>query len=81
MFVLQLVELLVRHGAHPLQQNSKGQSPLDVAANQDIVKLLKNEIIASCSSASSPDDVRSPTSPESNDSETEEDKKHESQGQ
>ncbi len=74
------MELLLRHGAHPLQANCKGHSPLDVAANQDIVKLLKNEIIASSSSSSSPDEVRSPTSPESNDSDQDDDKKQESQG-
>lgn len=71
----QLVELLVRHGANPLQINLRGKSPMDVAANENIGKLLQNELIASSSSSSSADEVRSPTSPESNASEKEDDKK------
>lgn len=79
---IQLVELLLRHGANPLQTNSKGQSSLDVAANSEIVKLLKHEIIASSSSCSSVDDIRSPTSPETGtESEKEEDRKSETQGE
>ena len=61
-----MVELLLRHGANPLQPNSNGNTPLDVAVNEDIRKLLRNELIASSSSSSSVDEVRSPTSPESN---------------
>ena len=78
----KVVELLLRHGANPLEDNSKGQTPLEVAANPDIVKLLKNEIIASSSCSSSPDEVRSPTSPESNSnlSDREEEKRGDSQG-
>ena len=49
--------------------NCKGKAPLDVAANDTITQLLRNEIIASSSSSSSTDDIRSPTSPESNVSE------------
>ena len=71
------MELLLRHHANPLQENSKGQSPLDVAANPDIVKLLKSELIASSSCSSSP---KSPTSPESTLSDREEDKRTDSQG-
>ena len=73
--ILQLVQLLLRHGANPLQVNSKGQSALDVAANSEVVKLLKHEIIASSSSCSSIDDNRSPTSSDSSDSEKEEEHK------
>ncbi len=62
----QLVQLLLRHGANPLQTNSKGKSPLDVAANDMIHEVMSSELIASNSSASSLDEVRSPTSPESN---------------
>lgn len=72
---LQLVELLLRHGANPLQTNSNGKSPLDVAPSEHIVKLLKQEIIASSSSCSSADEIRSPTSPESNVSDKEDDRK------
>lgn len=64
----QLVELLLRHGADPLRQNLKGKSPLDVAANKEIVRLMRSEVVASTSSSSSIADVRSPTSPESNNS-------------
>ena len=69
------MQLLLRHGANPLQVNSKGQSALDVAANSEVVKLLKHEIIASSSSCSSIDDNRSPTSSDSSDSEKEEEHK------
>lgn len=64
----ELVELLLKHGANPLQANSKGKTPVDVAASQEMVKLLRKEIIASSSDSSSLDDARSPTSPESNSS-------------
>ena len=62
------MELLLRHGANPLLTNVKGMSPLDVAIDKDISKLMKNEIIASGSSCSSISntDIRSPTSPEDN---------------
>ena len=73
--------MLLRHGANPLQTNSKGKTPLDSALNDEIRHLLKNEIIASTSSSSSQDDGRSPTSPESALlSDKEEDHKHESHG-
>ena len=62
------MELLLRHGANPLQPNAKGLTPLDVAPNEEIRKLLRNEIIASSSSSSSMEEVCSPTSPESNNS-------------
>ncbi len=74
------MELLLRHGANPLQINSKGKTALDIAANSDIVKLLKNEIIASSSSCSSIEDIHSPTSPESLISDKEEDRKIDFQG-
>ena len=74
---LQLVQMLLRHGANALQMNSKGKTPLDSALNEEIRSLLKNEIIASTSSSSS----QSPTSPESALlSDKEDDHKHESQG-
>ena len=76
-----MVELLVRHGANPLQANSKGKTPLDVAASTEIATQLKHEIIASSSSSSSIEEVRSPTSPESNASDREDDKKTESLGE
>ncbi|XP_074644585.1 uncharacterized protein LOC141901320 isoform X2 [Tubulanus polymorphus] len=69
----KLVELLLRHGANPLQPNTKGKTALDVAANSHITQLLKKEIIASSSESSGLDEVRSPTSPESNASDREED--------
>lgn len=59
------MELLLKHGANPLQPNSKGKTPVDVAASPEMVKLLRKEIIASSSDSSSLDDARSPTSPES----------------
>lgn len=62
-----MVELLLRYGADPLRQNHMGKSPLDLAANKDIVRLMKGEVVAS-SSTSSIADVRSPTSPESSNS-------------
>ena len=64
--------MLLRHGANPVQVNTKGKSPLDVATNDDIIKLLRSEMIASSSSGSSVDEVRSPTSPESGSSDKEE---------
>ena len=62
----------MRHGANPLQPNAKGHTPLDVAPNDDIRKLLRSEIIASSSSSSSIEEVCSPTSPESNSDKPEE---------
>lgn len=64
----KIVELLLKNGANPLQPNIHGKTPVDVAHSQDIVKLLRKEIIASSSDSSSVDDIRSPTSPESNSS-------------
>ena len=64
--------MLLRHGANPVQVNTKGKSPLDVATNEDIVQLLRSEMIASSSSSSSLEEVRSPTSPESGLSDKEE---------
>ncbi len=78
--MFQLVELLLRHGANPLQVNSKGKTAVDIAANSDIVKLLKNEMIASSSSCSSIEHIHFPTSPESLISDKEEDRKINSQG-
>ena len=69
----QLVELLLKHGANPLQPNSEGKTPADVASSGDMVKLLRKEIISSSSDSSSLDDLRSPMSPESNSSLKEED--------
>jgi len=64
--LLQLVQLLLRHGANPLAKNSDGESPLDVASAGEVTQLLRSEIIAS-SSSDDDYDVRSPTSPESDD--------------
>jgi hypothetical protein len=73
----QLVELLLRHGANPAQANSKGQIPMETTQSEEIVRLLRRDMIpppAASSSSSLPgaasseesSDVRSPTSPESN---------------
>lgn len=77
-YLFQLVELLLRHGANPLLQNRKGKSPIDVATNKEIIKLMRSEIVASSSSCSSNSlaDIRSPTSPESNMSEREDVEHH-----
>lgn len=61
----QLVELLLKHGANPLQPNAKGKTPLDVAPSAEMVKILKKETIYSGSDTSSIEDVRSPMSPDS----------------
>ena len=45
--------LLLRHGANPLQQNSKGKAAIDVAADDVILKLLKSETLANSSSGDS----------------------------
>jgi hypothetical protein len=65
LYVFQLVELLLKHGANPLQQNAKGKTPLDVAPSPDMVKILKKETICSGSDTSSIEDIRSPMSPDS----------------
>jgi len=62
----QLVQLLLRHGANPLAKNSDGESALDVASALEVTRLLRREIIAS-SSSDDEYEVRSPTSPESDD--------------
>jgi len=62
--MVQLVQLLLRHGANPLAKNSDGDSPLDVASAAEVTRLLRSEIITS-SSDEDDYDVRSPTSPES----------------
>lgn len=41
----QLVSLLLKYGGNPYQVNSKGQSPLDVALNDDISRLLRKEAL------------------------------------
>ena len=64
-FDFQLVELLLKHGANPLQPNAKGKTPMDVAAAPEMLRLLKRETITSGSDSSSIDDVRSPLSPDS----------------
>ena len=69
----QLVELLLKHGANPLQPNKHGKTPVDVASSPDMKRLLRKEIIASSSDSSSLEELRSPTSPESNSSIKEED--------
>ncbi|CAH1269026.1 ANKRD11 [Branchiostoma lanceolatum] len=61
----QIVELLLKHGADPLQANTKGKTPIDVADNETVERLLKSETIASSSDSSDSLDVKSPTSPES----------------
>ncbi|XP_070574394.1 ankyrin repeat domain-containing protein 12-like isoform X2 [Ptychodera flava] len=65
---VKVVELLLKHGANPLQANNTGKTPLNIARSQQIIQLLKNEIICSSSDMSSPE-VRSPTSPESSSTE------------
>ncbi|XP_078586125.1 uncharacterized protein LOC144868002 isoform X2 [Branchiostoma floridae x Branchiostoma japonicum] len=60
-----IVELLLKHGADPLQANTKGKTPIDVADNETVERLLKSETIASSSDSSDSLDVKSPTSPES----------------
>ena len=64
---MQIVELLLRHGADPLLQNLKGKSSLDVATGDEIIKLMSSEVTASNSSCSSTSlaDTRSPSSLES----------------
>ena len=66
---LQLVELLLKHGANPYQQNSEGKTPMDVARTPEMVKLLKRDMkqdnIGSGSDSSSMDGIRSPMSPDS----------------
>ena len=74
------MELLLKHGANPLQSNSRGQTPMDVAASPDTEKLLRKEISCSSSYSSSADDNRSPTSPESTSSAKEEDRAGDSEG-
>ena len=44
---------MLRHGANPLQQNSKGKAAIDVAADDVILKLLKSETLANSSSGDS----------------------------
>ena len=39
----QLVALLLRYGADPLKVNSRGKAPIDVAADDVILRLLKSE--------------------------------------
>lgn len=73
----KLVELLLKHGANPLQANNKGKTALDVAASTEIEQVLRKEIISSSSDSSSIDDARSPTSPESTSSNKDEDSRPE----
>ncbi len=42
-FSLQLVQLLLRHGANPLQVNSKGETSLDVAKTDEVSLKLCNQ--------------------------------------
>lgn len=58
----KVVQLLLKHGANPLQPNSKGKTPLDVAASDEMVSLLKREVMSSASDSSSLDDPPSPDS-------------------
>ena len=49
-----------------MQANSRGKTPLDVSAGPKITSLLREEIVDSSSSSGSiPEEVRSPSSPES----------------
>ncbi|KAK3086512.1 hypothetical protein FSP39_019448 [Pinctada imbricata] len=75
----KLVELLLKHGANPMQPNKHGNTPVDVAMNPDMKRLLRKEVIASSSDSSSLDEIRSPTSPESNSSIKEEEDLHSSE--
>jgi len=54
------VSLLLKYGANANQANSKGQSPLDVALNDDITKLLKGETIFRIDSDESDQSASSP---------------------
>ena len=64
-FGFQLVELLLKHGANPLQPNAKGKTAMDVATAPEMLRLLKRETITSGSDSSSMDDIRSPLTPDS----------------
>lgn len=72
--IFQLVELLLKHGANPLQTNSHGKTPLDVASTPEMVRILKEGTICSTSDSSSIDDARSPMSPDSINSYKDDDK-------
>ncbi|KAG1683627.1 Ankyrin repeat domain-containing protein 12 [Nymphon striatum] len=65
-FCSYVVELLVKSGANPLLTNSGGKTPIDIAKNDEIRRILKQEIIPSSSDDSTNEEPRSPTSPESN---------------
>ncbi|KAG1695605.1 Ankyrin repeat domain-containing protein 12 [Nymphon striatum] len=56
----------VKSGANPLLTNSGGKTPIDIAKNDEIRRILKQEIIPSSSDDSTNEEPRSPTSPESN---------------
>ena len=68
-FVHQVVEVLMRHGANAQQNNTKGKSPLDIAATDQITKILRHEVTLSsssaCSSSGDEGGRSAPTSPES----------------
>ena len=52
----------MKYGANPYQANSKGESPLDVAINDDIIKLLRKETVYKLVSDESDTPASSPES-------------------
>ena len=44
---MQLVELLLKHGANPLLANKQGERPLDLCENEKITEMMRNEILPS----------------------------------
>ena len=54
--MFQLVALLLKHGADPLRANKKGERPLDSTDNEEIKRLMQNEVLLSDDSDSKTDD-------------------------
>jgi len=79
-YIFQLVALLIKHGANPVQANAKGKTPLDVASSPEMVRILKKETLCSASDSSSIEDVRSPMSPDSINSYKDDDKSMDLEG-
>lgn len=55
----------MKSGANASQVNSRGKSPIDVATTEEVLKILRKEVIPSSSDESGNEEHRSPTSPES----------------